>query len=803
MNQKGILFSSKFNLIKSTLEAEEPEEEPDLEPEEQSVYDDPCRNSTEINDINQINKNTHQNTFLNSSPHHQFLQKKYKEDNFNIDSFNFDLNVINKEPNKFQTNENYIDTNITTSCETSNKLVRQPFLIKEKLTNKNNDKFNNSQSDTNNCFNKNNNFNSSFSLSDSSFNNKNANLSFSSTKNCNIKKNSIKNKKLTISLKKTNDFFKNNYRYLLEDDKILTPIEEKITGFNFYSIVSQKYNENQMKLDDGKDDLNNNLIDNMFRKSLEPKYNKNFFMNKNKSKNFMKKNNIKKKLINEDIYSDCISEKKDTRNYESDSYSNNNLYYNKNKINTTVEPFDLNLMENEFNNSCFNNRSSLSSRKNQKINKLNRILKNTKIDLDEFKQDEISIKELKYYFRTIEFKSKNISIKKNQYLKTLIEIQNFYIDDKSTAVWVFKISVDFKYIAFGFKDGLIKIYSIMGNNFDEYENIYNKNNITNYFKFIREAPHAILHSHIADIVDLSWSSFNQKLLLSASLDHFVILWKILDESINENNNNYLVLYKYKHNDIVTSISFNPTNPYIFVSGCFDRFIRIYKIKKEFLNEIENNNSDNNKLENSDNDVLEYFNIQEIITSVSFFPDGRKLAIGTHNGKIYIYTIFPDLSYNFSFFCRNRLGKFSNGRKITSIEFIDKNNAIITTADSRIRCVSMLDGTMKVKYKGHMNNNSMIRCNVDFLGDMIISGSEDGCCYIWSLINKENFKVKNYHYEYFKPFSHDIVYCSQIAPEFCMINYSKKIYKITNKINIISVIINCTDKGRCEIILNVE
>ena len=789
-----------FSAIKSTIESEEPEEEPDQQPEEPSVYDEPCKNSKEIYDINQNAKNIHQKTNLNSSSH-DLIQKKYKEDNFHKDKFKFNKNIINKESNKFQINENN-DTNITTSSEVSNKLFGKSNLFQEKLLNKNNDKLNNSQSDTNNCNNKNNNINSSFSLSDSSFNNKNSNLSFNSTKNTisNIKKNLI-NKKIKISLKKPNEFFKNNNRYLFEEDNVLTPIDEKLKGFNFYSIVSQKYSENQMKLDDEKDELNDNQIDTIFRKSLEPKYDKNFFVNSRNSKKFLRKKNIKSNLINNDIFSDCISDKKDNKKYESDSCSNDNLYYNNKKNSTTFQQFDLNEEENEHSNFYSNTKSSMSCRNIQKISKLNRILKNTNIDLDEFKQDEISINDLKNYFRIIQSKSKNITNSKNYYIKTLIEIQNFYIDEKSTAIWVFKISKDFKYIAFGFKDGLIKIYSIMGNNFDEYENIYNKKNIANYFKFIYETPYAILHHHSADIIDLSWSPFNSKLLLSASLDHNVILWKILEKTTNECNN-YLILNKYKHNDIVTSISFNPANPYIFVSGCFDRFIRVYKIKNEFLNQTEKNISYNDK-NNLTNDVLEYFNIQEIITSVEFFPDGKKLAVGTHNGKIYIYTIFPNIYYNFSFFCRNRLGKFSNGRKVTSIEFIDRSNAIITTSDSRIRCVSMLDGTMKIKYKGHLNNNSMIRSSVDFCGDMIISGSEDGFCYIWSLVNKENLKIKNYHYEYFKPFSNDIINCSQIAPEFCMVNYCKKIYKITNKINIISVIINCTDKGRCEVILNVE
>ena len=42
------------------------------------------------------------------------------------------------------------------------------------------------------------------------------------------------------------------------------------------------------------------------------------------------------------------------------------------------------------------------------------------------------------------------------------------------------------------------------------------------------------------------------------------------------------------------------------------------------------------------------------------------------------------------------------------------------------------------------------------------------------------------YEYFKSFAREKIYCSLIAPEICYTNYIKKIYKLTNKINIISI-----------------
>ena len=223
--------------------------------------------------------------------------------------------------------------------------------------------------------------------------------------------------------------------------------------------------------------------------------------------------------------------------------------------------------------------------------------------------------------------------------------------------------------------------------------------------------------------------------------------------------------------MVTSISFHPFDENIFISGSLDHFIRIFNI--------------------NDNSKMEYFNIEEKVTCVNFFPSGNLISIGTHNGKIIIYDLIPKISYNCSFTVRNKLGKNSSGKKVTNIEFVNRNSAIITTCDSRIRYVSMPNGKLIYKYKGLVNENKMIRAYNDLNHDLIISGSENGYCYIWNRNNLEDKNKKNYHYEYFKP------------NENCMAGYLKKIFKLTTNIFVFSIIINATDKGRIQVLLNVD
>jgi WD40 repeat protein len=403
---------------------------------------------------------------------------------------------------------------------------------------------------------------------------------------------------------------------------------------------------------------------------------------------------------------------------------------------------------------------------------LNTLLKINSILFNNINESEINLQFLKDKLRTIPIKVYKISNIKNRHLKNLFELQNFYIDD--SPIRVIKISYDNKYLATGSKKGIIKIFEIINFEYSNFKSSYNQKEILSYLHFLNEKPKIILNEHTNDIIDLSFSPLNYSYLLSASIDNFVILWNINEKKI---------IKKYKHNDMVTSISFHPYDDNIFISGSLDHFIRIFYI--------------------NDNSKMEYFNIGEKVTTVNFFPSGNLISIGTHNGKIIIYDLIPKISYNCSFTVRNKLGKNSSGKKVTNIEFVNRNSALITTCDSRIRYVNMPEGKLIYKYKGLINEKKMIRAFNDLNNDLIISGSENGYCYIWNRNNLEDKNKKNYHYEYFKPFSKDICECSIFVNENCMAGYLKKIFKLTTNIFVFSIIINATDKGRIQVLLNVD
>ena len=121
----------------------------------------------------------------------------------------------------------------------------------------------------------------------------------------------------------------------------------------------------------------------------------------------------------------------------------------------------------------------------------------------------------------------------------------------------------------------------------------------NYIKIISEKPILNLNKHKKDITDLSWSPYNFELLLSASVDHYVILWDI---SKTDGGN---IIKKFDHNDIVTCVNFSPFEPNIFVSGCFDKFVRFFKIDDSIIYKEENIN--NTKLNESKSTINVNFN----------------------------------------------------------------------------------------------------------------------------------------------------------------------------------------------------
>lgn len=221
-------------------------------------------------------------------------------------------------------------------------------------------------------------------------------------------------------------------------------------------------------------------------------------------------------------------------------------------------------------------------------------------------------------------------------------------------------------------------------------------------------PYREYLGHETHIVDIAWSRSN--LLLSASMDSYVRLWHVSRAEC---------LHKFQHPDCVTAVDFHPSEDNYFLSGCLDKKLRIWSLET--------------------GRVMLWQPTQSMITAAAFSPDARLVAVGLYNGFVYLYRS-DGLQYYTTLECRPARGKHRRGRKVTGLEFSPHGAAgshlLISTNDSRVRLVSMDDFSTAYKYAGLLNGNMQIRASFDWLGDRIISGSEDRRVCIWRRTNDQ-------------------------------------------------------------------
>jgi len=270
-------------------------------------------------------------------------------------------------------------------------------------------------------------------------------------------------------------------------------------------------------------------------------------------------------------------------------------------------------------------------------------------------------------------------------------IQDISLHD--SAIWTMKFSYDGLYIASGGRDCILRIWKT------------NPNFKLSGADYLCNTPVRSFSGHNSDILDIAWSKASYS-ILSASMDHTVRLWNLDNDSC---------LYVFQHCDIVTSVSFHPTDQTLFLSASLDNRLLLWntETKKPLYTQLS----------------------KQFITTVAFTLDGGIVITGSYCGKCSFYKT-KMLEPITQIHVRSSRGKNKKGKKITGIETLPGNSLILVTSnDSRIRLYRLSDYSFCGKYKGLLNDNFQIKATVSPQGHYIICGSEDRCVYIWNTNNE--------------------------------------------------------------------
>jgi hypothetical protein len=170
---------------------------------------------------------------------------------------------------------------------------------------------------------------------------------------------------------------------------------------------------------------------------------------------------------------------------------------------------------------------------------------------------------------------------------------------------------------------------------------------------------------------------------------------------------------------VTSIRFHPKDDRFFLAGSLDSKLRLWSIP--------------------DKSVAYWVSVSEMITAVSFTPDGKQAIAGCLTGLCLFYET-EGLRYSTSIHVRSTHGKNARGSKITGIHTTTvppespngEVKMLVTSNDSRIRLYNLRDKSLEQKFRGATNNSSQIQARFSSDARYIICGDEHGKAFIWSI-----------------------------------------------------------------------
>ena len=260
---------------------------------------------------------------------------------------------------------------------------------------------------------------------------------------------------------------------------------------------------------------------------------------------------------------------------------------------------------------------------------------------------------------------------------------------KTAEIWFLEFSKNKKYFVLGFSNCNISLFTVKNNQ-------NNNSIIINLYLTFSVND----NSKKGEITSVCFSNDEKYLLVSLSTN-IIKLYNILNgEKIKE--------YSNLHNSLITSCIFIPNSNTMFLSGSIDRKLLVIDINSDKIPFL---------------DIGKFVRIKQIL-----FSESLNLII------VIPYSISDIMVYDFQ---KNKMSfrvELNEEIVYSNISKSDKGKYIlinISKSFPKILLYNLKNTKTEDKYYGHSQKTMIIKCA--FAGNKdqyIISGSEDGCVYLW-------------------------------------------------------------------------
>ncbi|WBW73198.1 WD repeat protein, WDR44 family [Schizosaccharomyces osmophilus] len=278
-------------------------------------------------------------------------------------------------------------------------------------------------------------------------------------------------------------------------------------------------------------------------------------------------------------------------------------------------------------------------------------------------------------------------------------------------VWASEMSTSGKYLATAGKDSIIRVWKVIESKKDRIhhfnEEIRNKDSYFTGFSVFEPNPVLSCYGHKAEVLSVSWSK--NDFLLTASSDSTVRLWH---PRVGR------CLAFFQHNEVVTCVSFHPTDDRYFVSGTLDHRIQIWSVLEQ--------------------KVLHWNQLEHPISAICFQANGQRIIVGLFYGMCVLYDI-EQLRYISSWLIhrsssRNRKSRITGLQCTNAIpgEVNSKTYVLVSTDDRSIRIFDVENRCMilKVNEEHRARGQLLSRLNED--NSYIISKNGSNEVVLWHL-----------------------------------------------------------------------